>query len=962
LTAIKADSSLIGEVVEIEGIISALDIKTLDGATLSYIQDLTEHGIALENVSDTLDILSGQKIRVTGTLVEVGGELRIQTEESVLLASRIKSTTPVTVTDLSVVENYAGRYVQVTGKVTNIDDNLVTLDNSYIVEMTAGDIGDISVGDNIKANAIVSMVNNETVLYVYTLDDISFLITDESEDFIVDTIETFKLAGYTDTTGGNTEVVAYNADNSKMYVVNGGSGYLQIIDIANVNDTTYLDLDAIDIDLSLFNIDGFSYGGATSVAVNTKAQIVAVALQDADYTKNGRIAVLDYDGNLIDSFECGVQPDMIIISKDGQYIMTADEGEPQEGLILGEDPRGSVTIVDYSTKVANTIYFDDNSVIDADVHIRDNTKGAEYDLEPEYIAINEAGTKAYVTLQENNSIATIDIATQKVEKVQFLGFKDHSVEGNGLDPIDDGNIKIETLPILGVYMPDGIDTITIDGVDYILTANEGDATEWGKLENAFENIASFGDIADKIELDASLFGGMTQDEADIALEYLKGTEFMNTEVLTDMGTDAIYMLGGRSFAIFRADDMELIYDSGDEFEQIIAQRYPNNFNANSSGITLDARSDKKGAEPESIVVGEVDGTLMAFIALERMGGFMVYDITDPANPVFINYSNSKDYSDTKLGDYAPEGLKFVPAEDSPTGVALLLVANEDSSTVGVHQIGDIVEQTDDESDDNTDSDDNSESDDNTDDETADNVYTDYNFSYATLTSTSGTSSTVTEADEITTIDDEDTAIEAEESITTIINETTIKSTVRIEEIFTDINNSAWYYADVANVYNLGIMTGLTQSEFAPQSTANRATLAVVLHRMSNTPTITSTNTFADVVAGSWYEASVNWAIGNGIYGGFEDGTFRPSDAITREQLVTIMYNFATSEGYTLSGSNIINNFADANEVAAWATPAMQWAVGNGIVNGKDGNTLDPKGTATRAEIATIINRFINNIQ
>ncbi|OON98940.1 MAG: hypothetical protein ATN35_02725 [Epulopiscium sp. Nele67-Bin004] len=183
----------------------------------------------------------------------------------------------------------------------------------------------------------------------------------------------------------------------------------------------------------------------------------------------------------------------------------------------------------------------------------------------------------------------------------------------------------------------------------------------------------------------------------------------------------------------------------------------------------------------------------------------------------------------------------------------------------------------------------------------------------------------------------------------------------IRSIFSDIPSGAWYCVDVANVYNQGIMTGISNTEFGPQNTANRAMMAAILHRMDDSATLSLTNSFSDVVSGAWYEASVNWAVSAGVYGGFEDGTFRPNDPITREQLVTIMYNYATYRQYDISTSADISTFSDGNSVAAWASTAMEWAVGNGIVGGKDGNLLDPKGTATRAEIAAIINRFLSYI-
>jgi len=505
-----------------------------------------------------------------------------------------------------------------------------------------------------------------------------------------DTIDVKKIASYstglTDKDGGVAEIVKYNPDNQKFYVINGKLQTIDIVDLSSLKTNTHQDLSkekSINI-AELLNSNSFQYGDLTSIDINTENQIIAAAVQDADYTKNGRIVILDYDGNILHTFEAGVQPDNVVISKDGNHILSANEAEPRMGLENGADPEGSVTIVNYETKQAKTVLFDNTSVIDSDVHIRNNGSLADavHDLEPEYISLTEDGKTAFVSLQENNAIAKINVETGKIISVKSLGFKDHSLPGNGLDAARNDKIEIESLPILGVYMPDSIDVIEKDGMTYLLTANEGDATEWEE----FVNVKDFKKIKDSIQLDPSLFKGFTQQEAEAAFERMKSSgDYDKLEVLTDRGNDAIYTLGGRSFSIWNADTMELVFDSGSEFEEITAERYPDYFNWSNDDDVFEKRSAKKGPEPEDVKVGMIGNELYAFIGLERISGVMTYNITNPSNATFANYTNTRDFSQTISGDVAPEGLAFIQAENSPTNKPLLLVGNEVSGTVAVNE-------------------------------------------------------------------------------------------------------------------------------------------------------------------------------------------------------------------------------------------------------------------------------------
>ena len=505
-----------------------------------------------------------------------------------------------------------------------------------------------------------------------------------------DTIDVKKIASYstglTDKDGGVAEIVKYNPDNQKFYVINGKLQTIDIVDLSSLKTNTHQDLSkekSINI-AELLSSNSFQYGDLTSIDINTENQIIAAAVQDVDYTKNGRIVILDYDGNILHTFEAGVQPDNVVISKDGNHILSANEAEPRMGLENGADPEGSVTIVNYETKQAKTVLFDNTSVIDSDVHIRNNGSLADavHDLEPEYISLTEDGKTAFVSLQENNAIAKINVETGKVISVKSLGFKDHSLPGNGLDAARNDKIEIESLPILGVYMPDSIDVIEKDGMTYLLTANEGDATEWEE----FVNVKDFKKIKDSIQLDPSLFKGFTQQEAEATFERMKSSgDYDKLEVLTDRGNDAIYTLGGRSFSIWNADTMELVFDSGSEFEEITAERYPDYFNWSNDDDVFEKRSAKKGPEPEDVKVGMIGNELYAFIGLERISGVMTYNITNPSNATFANYTNTRDFSQTISGDVAPEGLAFIQAENSPTNKPLLLVGNEVSGTVAVNE-------------------------------------------------------------------------------------------------------------------------------------------------------------------------------------------------------------------------------------------------------------------------------------
>jgi hypothetical protein len=482
-------------------------------------------------------------------------------------------------------------------------------------------------------------------------------------------------AGSVNEDGGVAEIVQYNKDNQRIYMVNGALGSLDIVDVRDLRSGSFRSLSLyrrIDI-RDMGNAHGFVYGDLTSVAVSAKNRLIALAVQHRDYAVPGYIVLLDYEGVYLRHYGAGVQPDMICFTKDEQYILTADEGEPREGYGgAAIDPPGSVTILNLAANETKTVgfgAFDESGAREALVR-KSVILGAgtrpSLDFEPEYIAVSDDNRTAWVSLQEANAIAVLDIPGAAFISVAALGFKDHSLPANSLDVLKDGKAELAPQNIYGVYMPDGIAAANIQGTPYLFTANEGDAREWGSGDNEYADITSFS------------IGSYKVDVLD------------NTKK-DGLDTNKRYLLGGRSFSIWdaRSPDLQQIYDSGNDFETITAGLYPSNFNASHGNNNLDSRSGKKGPEPEYLTILPIGNRIYACIGLERIGGVMVYDVSNPVSPVFYDYINTRDFSkpDLAMGDLGPEGLCAVAAEDSPTGHPLIFTANEVSGTISVFEAG-----------------------------------------------------------------------------------------------------------------------------------------------------------------------------------------------------------------------------------------------------------------------------------
>ncbi len=384
----------------------------------------------------------------------------------------------------------------------------------------------------------------------------------------------------------------------------------------------------------------------------------------------------------VGSYKVCAQPDMLTYTPNGKNILVACEGSPNRDMSV--DPEGAIAILTpgrinkkdslpVKVSIVNFKKLKDSDLMDDGVRTIGTNPYAQT-LEPEYITVSKDSKTAWVSLQENNAIAKINIPAKKVVGVFPLGSVDHSQPGFGVDVRKNGSISIENVPVHGLRQPDGISYFEADGKQYIITANEGaesdDFKAWTDVTNALS-------MFERGRLDEDKFNGET-------LSALKTLKISSTDFCAEGQRKCpyVYSFGTRSISIFDGDKGELVWDSGDKIEQMLATVAPEYFNWNSKKdkVKMDARSDNKGCEPENVVVGMIGNHRLAFVGLERMSGVVVFNITNLDNPKIIDY-----YMDPK--DRGPEGLLFIPEEQSPVpGKALLVVGYEYSKTLTIYTV------------------------------------------------------------------------------------------------------------------------------------------------------------------------------------------------------------------------------------------------------------------------------------
>ena len=495
-----------------------------------------------------------------------------------------------------------------------------------------------------------------------------------------------KVGSYETNTEAGSEISAYDAVSKKIFITNGATNKVDVVDANNVQAPSLL----TSIDLSAY--------GTSVQSVSVKNGKLAIAVGSADkVTTKGRVVVLntsDYAEQL--NVVVGYLPDMVTFNEDGSKIIVANEGEPigaKTGVYTSDankkvttsgtgdyvDVAGSVGVI----TVTGGSYADINftsavlkSAPDTTPVRLGGTPSADqtFDIEPEYITVK--GDFAYVTLQENNAIAKVDLSTNTLLSVRSLGSKDYESQ-NKIDIQEEGAIGLRNYKGLkSLYMPDSIASYTFGEATYLVTANEGDGREYPT-----DDVAEGPETGDVLTDDKKI-SKLTLD-ASIAAYYVDDNDL---KVMIDMGEttpgskvyEKLYAFGGRSFSIWDANG-KLVWDSGDSISKAVATYEPTLFNQDEG--EMDGRSGNKGAEPEALTLGEIEGKTYAFVGLERQSAIVIYDISNPFEAKFVNYVVTHEQN-----DISPEGMVFVPAASSPSGKNLLIVSYEVSGSTVVYEI------------------------------------------------------------------------------------------------------------------------------------------------------------------------------------------------------------------------------------------------------------------------------------
>ncbi|MGF1515388.1 MAG: choice-of-anchor I family protein, partial [Elainellaceae cyanobacterium] len=558
-------------------------------------------------------------------------------------------------------------------------------------------------------------------------------------------------------------VSVYEPASQRLLVVNQST---QAIDVVSLSDPADPFL--------LFSIDAAAFGAVPNSIAVSSTGLIAAAIEGATPQAPGTVAFFDNLGTPLGTVPVGATPSMLTFTPDGSRLLVANSGEPTDDYTL--DPGGSISIIDLTAgpqaatlQEAGFGAFNDQreALIASGVRIFGPNALVAQDLEPESITISEDALTAYITLQENNALAVLDIATATVTDILPLGTQDHSIAGNEADLSDlDGAINIATAPVQGLYQPGAIASYVVEGETFLVLANEGAS----RVFSGFNEAATINQLV----LDPAIFppaieppapptppaaevpvspvtpppvdppvtppvdppvnpptpptgevptppeapapevpaplpaGPISADQVASLLGSLT-VSTVNADTDGDGDVDQLFTFGSRSFSIRRATDVvdelggvvtpagDIVFDSGSAFEEITAEAFPQFFNSESDANTFDTRSDNSGPAPSAVAVGQVGDRTYAFTALESIGGVVTYDVTDPTNATFVQYINNRDFAGvpevSTAGDLGPSDLTFIAAEESPTGGALLSVANAVSGSTTVYSLSDLVDES-----------------------------------------------------------------------------------------------------------------------------------------------------------------------------------------------------------------------------------------------------------------------------
>ena len=452
---------------------------------------------------------------------------------------------------------------------------------------------------------------------------------------------------------GAAEITAYDPSTKKLFVVTNSGAFSQI-DIVDLSNPA--------VPAPIGSIDITPYGGGVN-SVSVSNGKLAAAVEGFAKTDAGKIIIFKTsDNSLVKEVIVGALPDMVTYSPDGKYILSANEGEPNDAYTI--DPVGTVSIISVKDNYAVTTldfasFAPQAAALKAKgLRIYGLNASFEKDIEPEYVTIDANSTTAWVTLQENNAIAKINIRAKKITAIFPLGFKNYNSAANAIDPSDKDNAILPgQWQVNGMYEPDGIAVYENRGIPYLFTANEGDARDYP----GYSEIKRVKDLS----LDLTAFPDATIKQ-DAKLGRLNVTKTLG-DTDADGDYDQLFSLGARSFSVWNGWNGERVFDSGNELEKkcIDALNYD------------DARSDDKGVEPEGMTIGYVGRKVIAFVGMERSDAVAIYDISNPTSPKFLKL--------LKCGD-APEGLTFIHASESPNQKSLLVVSSENDGVIKVYAV------------------------------------------------------------------------------------------------------------------------------------------------------------------------------------------------------------------------------------------------------------------------------------
>lgn len=502
---------------------------------------------------------------------------------------------------------------------------------------------------------------------------------------------------------GGAEISSYHPATKQVYITNGARNRVDIVSIADPANPRWVG----DINVSAYgdNINSVAVGKTVvAIAVHRSPTFAA---DGTPTLLSGQLVIARHSGSIIRSIDLGgSQPDSVTFTPDGLTALVAIEGEPvcakdnpatvsvneSRDYALAKDPRGAVAVVNLSNprtakaKLAGFSKFTSAQAKDLGLVVSLTSKDPVVDFEPEYVAPAN-NNLAYVSLQEANAIAELDIKKATITKIYSAGTTDISKTPFDLSDRDSSGGPSTFSNVIGLAMPDALAAFTIGKDNYFVSANEGDdRADW----------TCFTAVDDKrakdLKVDPAAFPTWSSESADARLGRVK----VNPNIGDSNGDglyEKIYLLNNRSFSIFKNGTR--IYDSGNLLEQLQISAFGvaninGEWNTTTGVYTPQSRSDDKGPEPEGVTVGMVGTSRVAVIGMERMSALLFVDITNPETPVVIKWEQMLPLSTIvpgKLGlTWSPEGLAFVSAKDSPTGKALVLTSYEVSGSLSIHQI------------------------------------------------------------------------------------------------------------------------------------------------------------------------------------------------------------------------------------------------------------------------------------